>query len=83
MEIATIVMVLGFMMPLPASAAEGPSIHDLCKAECPKAQNEEEAHKCMEQVIQKKKSDRKFRKTDCYAAVKEHEKHEKEEGHKH
>ncbi|MBX2994899.1 MAG: hypothetical protein KF681_08755 [Bdellovibrionaceae bacterium] len=74
------------MAPVFGFAAEGAHEHNLqeaCKAECPAAKTEDEAHKCMEGVVKKKKEDRKFRKSDCFSAFKEHEKHEKAEGHNH
>lgn len=83
MELASLVIVLGLMVPGLATAAEDHGIMNVCKAECPQAKTEEEAHKCMEGVMKKKKSDRKFRKSDCFAAVTDHEKHEKGEGHQH
>lgn len=89
MEILTLVTVLGLMLPGSANAHGdheghgGQGILEACKAECPKATTEEEAHTCMEGVVKKKKADRKFRKTDCYAAVQDHEKKEKDDGHKH
>lgn len=66
-----------------ANASEDHNLLEVCKTECPQAKNEEEAHTCMKEVVKKKKADKKFRKSDCYEAVREHEKHEKEAGHKH
>lgn len=66
-----------------AHAEEDHGMMEACKVECPQAKSEHESHQCMEGIVQKKKSDKKFRKSDCYAAFKEHEKHEKEDGHKH
>lgn len=67
-----------------STLAEGDhQMKDLCKAECPNAKTEDETHKCMDEVVKKKKDDKKFRKSDCFAAYREHEKHEKEDGHKH
>lgn len=76
-------LTLGFMGPTYALASEGHGMLEVCKTECPTAKSEDEVHKCMEGVVKKKKDDRKFRKSDCFAAFKEHEKHEKEDGHKH
>lgn len=59
------------------------ALQDACKAECPTAKTEDEAHACLKEVVKKKKSDKKFRKSDCFAALKEHEKHEKDHDHKH
>ena len=66
-----------------AQASEDHGMLEVCKAECPQAKSEEEAHTCMKKVVEKKKGDRKFRKTDCFAAFRDHEKHEKEAGHSH
>ena len=66
-----------------ANASEDHNLLDVCKSECPGAKTEEEAHTCMKEVVKKKKSDKKFRKSDCFEAVRAHEKHEKEAGHKH
>lgn len=71
-----------FMGPVLVNAEEV-NLQETCKAECPAAKNEHEAHECMKGVAQAKKNDKKFRKSDCYAALRDHEKHEKEEGHKH
>lgn len=54
-----------------------------CKKECPAAQTEEEADKCMDKLSKEKKADKKFRKTDCFAAYKEHKEHESKAGHSH
>lgn len=75
-------LVLVLTAPTFAFASEDHGMLDVCKAECPKAQSENEAHLCMEDIV-KKKNDKKFRKSDCFAAFKEHEKHEKEDGHEH
>lgn len=67
-----------------ATAEEGHEpLNVSCKAECPQAKTEHEAHECMKKVAIVKKNDKKFRKSDCFAALKDHEKHEKEDGHKH
>ncbi|MGE4108235.1 MAG: hypothetical protein AB7F66_13555 [Bacteriovoracia bacterium] len=66
-----------------SGASEDHKMVEVCKAECPSAKTEDEAHKCMDGVAKKKAGDKKFRKSDCYAAYREHEKHEKEDGHKH
>lgn len=83
MKNLSLILVLSLVAPAFALASEDHGMLEVCKAECPKAQSEDEAHKCMEDVAKKKKSDKKFRKSDCFAAYKEHEKHEKEDGHKH
>lgn len=69
-----------------AQAAESHSeaaLQEACKAECPSAKSEDEAHTCMKGIVKNKKNDKKFRKSDCYSAFKEHEKHEKDHDHKH
>ena len=83
MKALHLILTLTLMAPAFALASEDHGMLDVCKAECPTAQSEDDAHKCMEGVVKKKKNDKKFRKSDCYAAFKEHEKHEKEDGHKH
>ncbi len=83
MKYLNLVLALGLMAPAFAIASEDHGMLEVCKTECPTAQSEDEAHKCMEGVVKKKKNDKKFRKSDCFAAFKEHEKHEKEDGHKH
>lgn len=65
------------------ASEDHPSLQTACQAECPAAKTEDEAHKCMKAVVKKKKADKKFRKSDCFEALREHEKHEKESGHKH
>lgn len=71
---------VGVIAPNTASAEEK-SLKDACKTECPKAKSDHEAHACMKNVVKKKKNDKTFLATDCYAALKEHEEHEKKEGH--
>jgi hypothetical protein len=66
-----------------AFASEDHNLMAACKAECPTAKTEHEAHACMKEVVKKKKGDKKFRKSDCFEALREHEKHEKESGHSH
>lgn len=83
MKALNFILALGLTAPVFAVASEDHGMLEVCKAECPKAQSEDEAHKCMEGVAKKKKNDKKFRKSDCFAAYKEHEKHEKEDGHQH
>lgn len=83
MRYLSFVLALGLIASPYAEASEDHGMLEACKAECPKAQSEDDAHKCMEGVVKKKKNDKKFRKSDCFAAFKEHEKHEKEHGHKH
>lgn len=74
--------VLG-IMSVTAVASDEHNLRESCKLECPSAKTEDEAHKCMAAVVKKKKADKKFRKSDCYEAFKEHEKHDSEKGHKH
>ena len=71
------------VLPVSVNASEDHGMMELCKAECPLAKTEHETHKCMDELSKKKKNDKKFRKTDCYSAYREHEKHEKEQGHSH
>lgn len=66
-----------------AFASDDHNLMEACKTECPNAKNEHESHACMKGVVKNKKSDKKFRKSDCYEAFREHEKHEKDDGHKH
>lgn len=66
-----------------AIASDDHNLRETCKSECPSAKTEDEAHVCMTGVVAKKKGDKKFRKSDCYEAFKEHEKHDSEKGHKH
>ncbi len=58
-------------------------LKEACKAECPSAKNEHEAHKCMKAVVKAKKSDKEFKKSECFKALVAHEEHEKKDGHKH
>jgi len=76
-------LALALTAPTFASASEDHNLVESCKMECPDAKTEHEAHKCMKEVVKKKKLDKKFRKSDCVEALREHEKHEKESGHKH
>ncbi len=78
-----LIFILGLGLMAPAVASEDHGMLEVCKLECPSATSEHEMHKCMKGVANKKKNDKKFRKSDCFAALKEHEKHEKEDGHKH
>ncbi len=78
-----IVLLLALASPLLANAEEDHKMLEVCKAECPQAKTEDETHKCMDEVVKKKAKDKKFRKTDCHEAYREHEKHEKEDGHSH
>lgn len=71
------------LTPFYAFSSEDHNLREACKSECPSAKTEDEAHKCMSDVMKKKKDDRKFKKSDCAAAYREHEKHEKEENHSH
>lgn len=69
-----------------ANAKDGEkALNKVCKVECPNAKDEEEAMKCLKDVVAKKKDDKKFRKSDCHAAFKEHSSHDhgKEDGHQH
>lgn len=81
-KIATVFSIALSLAPV-VRAEEDHKLREVCKSECPSAKDEHEAHKCMDDVAKKKKADKKFRKSDCFAAYREHEKHEKEEGHKH
>ncbi len=63
------------------AADKGHSMLEQCKAECPDAKSEDDAHKCMKNVVKKKKGDASFKKSECFHATKEHEHNEK--GHKH
>lgn len=67
--------------PYSFAADKGHSMLEQCKAECPEAKSEHEAHKCMKDVVKKKKGDASFKKSECFHAMKEHEHNEK--GHKH
>lgn len=81
---AALILVGAFAFSGVAFAHEGEhALNEVCKAECPAAKDEAEAMKCLEGVVAKKKADKKFRKSDCYAAFREHEKHGKEDSHKH
>jgi hypothetical protein len=82
-NILSIFAVTIFAMPFVAFAEGDHDLKEACKVECPSATTEHEAHKCMKDVVKAKKADKKFRKSDCYAALREHEKHEEQEGHKH
>lgn len=58
------------------------AFQEACKSECPTAKSEHETHACMKTVAKKKKNDKSFSSSACFAALKEHEAHEaKEEGH--
>lgn len=83
MKSVKLILALGLLSPAFAMGSEDHGMLEVCKAECPQAKTEDDAHKCMDEVVKKKKNDKKFRKSDCFAAHKEHEKHEKEEGHNH
>lgn len=82
---AIVILVLSFAFGSTAIAHEGEhALNEVCIAECPNAKDESEAMKCMEGLAAKKKNDKKFRKTDCFAAYKEHAGHgKKEDGHSH
>lgn len=82
----SVLILMGFFSSslLPsAHAGDGHTMMESCKAECPEAKTEDEAHKCMKGVAKKKKGDKAFGKSECLHAMKEHEKHEKAHGHKH
>ena len=66
-----------------AHAGDDHTMISACKAECPDAKTEHDAHKCMKVVVKKKKGDKGFKKSECFHAFEEHEKSEKESGHKH
>lgn len=55
---------------------------DACKAECPDAKTEDEAHVCVEKIAGAKKKDKKWKESKCSKAYKEHEVHEEHEYHK-
>ena len=55
---------------------------EACKAECPDAKTEDEAHACVEKIAGTKKKDKKWKESKCSKAYKEHEAHEKGD-HKH
>lgn len=77
-------LVLLFLVSLGSSgyaAEKGHTMLEQCKAECPEAKSEDDAHKCMKTVVKKKKGDAAFKKSECFHAMKEHEHNEK--GHKH
>lgn len=82
-RLSALAILMGVISPAIGLASDDHNLKEVCKAECPAAKDEHEAHKCMKEVAKKKKDDKKFRKSDCFAALREHEKHEKEEGHKH
>lgn len=81
MKALGIAIAVGVLASFNASASDDHGLLEVCKAECPSAKTEEETHKCMEEVVKKKKADKKFRKSDCFAAFREAEKHDKD--HKH
>ncbi len=83
MKYLNLILAVTLTMPDFTLASEDHGMLEVCKSECPTAKSEGEAHKCMEDVAKKKKNDKKFRKSDCFAAFRAHEKHEKEDGHKH
>lgn len=54
-----------------------------CKAECPDAKSDHEAHDCLRKLLKKDKS-KKLSSTSCFKALQEHEADEKKHsGHKH
>lgn len=81
MKALSIAIAVGVLASFNVSASDDHGLLEACKAECPSAKTEDEAHKCMEGVVKNKKADKKFRKSDCFAAFREAEKHEKD--HKH
>lgn len=83
MKVLKYVLTIGLIVPAFAGASEDHGLLEVCKTECPTAKSEADALKCMQGLADKKKNDKKFRKSDCYSAFKDHEKHEKEDGHNH
>ncbi len=81
MKALSTAIALGILASFSASASDDHGLLEACKTECPSAKTEDEAHKCMEAVVKNKKSDKKFRKSDCFEAFREAEKHDKD--HKH
>ncbi len=65
------------------AAKDGHTMLETCKAECPAATNEDDAHKCMKDVVKRKKGDKAFKKSMCLHAMQDHEKNEKSHDHKH
>lgn len=47
------------------------SLVEICKADCPKAKSDEEAHKCVEK---KGRLNKEFRKSKCWEVNEEYEK---------
>ena len=82
MKVLFLILATGFLLPMGVRASEDHHLQEACKAECPSAKSEHEAHECMKNVVKIKKNDRKFRKSDCYEILREHEKHENEKSHK-
>lgn len=83
MKTLLITIMLAAISAQAADSHSETALQDACKADCPSAKSEDEAHACMKGIVKNKKNDKKFRKSDCYSAFKEHEKHEKDHGHKH
>lgn len=81
MKKLSMAIVVGILSSIGVSASDDHGLLSACKAECPSAKTEDEAHKCLEGVVKNKKSDKKFRKSDCFEAFREAEKHDKD--HKH
>lgn len=80
MKFAVIALLALSSLSTAVLAEEGHSdLAQVCKAECPSAKSEDEAKKCVEDLLKSKKQDRKFRKSDCHAAYKEHSQHEGKE----
>lgn len=82
MKYLALVAVMGLAAPFGAFAHGDKGLHETCKTECPKAQNETDAMKCMADVSKKKKKDKEFQKSECLAAYKEHQ-HGSDDGHNH
>lgn len=83
MTMLTCIFTIGLTCSVGAMAAEDHSLLTVCKGECPSAKTESDAAKCVADMVKAKKSDKQFRKSDCYSAFKDHEKHANEGGHSH
>lgn len=64
-----------------AFAGDDHALADACKAECPKAKSEHEAHDCLKKFVKSKKADAKWKESACAKALASHEEHEKKSGH--
>lgn len=76
-----LVLCAGVLLGSQFAMAEGESLVSACKAECPKAKSEHEAHACLDKLAKTKKNDAKWKESACFKAYKAHEEHEKKEGH--